>query len=317
MVNLKDFVLQQRKRGDAMAPSRHRRDLGAVYYGSNGQVLTPESAELIDRDLRRREAEEPLEEVLDRARSLALRRIDIIDGDVYGYSVTHLGAADLLRLISAAENGLRTSAKGRSFEQVEDVPPKAVAKIQAALKGMVILGSASLSARRPRAGEAEGLYEVMPDGTRKPQFNLNWREPELSAALSEAIANAGRMAGMYKEPGDTPGYRDAPRPPTPSAGPSKARVAASRKGQEAAFQKANSTARAAAKKPAAKKKPAKRSSAKALTARTITDAQIKRLREDAKEAGDRELVRTCDRALKGGGGKAECAAAINDAKGGG
>lgn len=51
-----------------------------------------------------------------------------------------------------------------------------------------------------------------------------------------------------------------------------------------------------------------------MTARTITDSQIRALRAEAGAHGDAAMVRTCDRALAGRGGRGECARAIADAR---
>ena len=51
-----------------------------------------------------------------------------------------------------------------------------------------------------------------------------------------------------------------------------------------------------------------------VTSRNITDAQIRALREEAANAGDFDMIRTCDQAIARRGGRGRCAAAINDAR---
>jgi len=47
-----------------------------------------------------------------------------------------------------------------------------------------------------------------------------------------------------------------------------------------------------------------------LTARTIRDEDIHALRDAARQAGDTELARTCNRALSRRGGRGDCAKVI-------
>lgn len=51
-----------------------------------------------------------------------------------------------------------------------------------------------------------------------------------------------------------------------------------------------------------------------LTARTITAAQITKLMDEAAQAGDLDMVKTCRKALAGRGGKGECVKAIKAAR---
>ncbi len=123
---------------------------------------------------------------------------DALRGTAAEAALVRHSLARMARLKAIHREMTANAPGGRHFEQVERLPPKAMAKVQEALRGVRVLGSVSLSARLPRSGETESLYEVMPDGSRKSAFALDWREPELWAALQAEIKQAGQKAGVWQ-----------------------------------------------------------------------------------------------------------------------